>query len=1085
MQPATRQRALRIAASCAGVLVLVVLLGFFAAPPIVRPMLERNASAALGRAVSIESLALNPLTLSAHLRGIAVAGPEGKPALSIEALDASLGAATFVRFAPVVDELRIVAPRVLVTRIAANRYDWSDVVERLLSGPSHGTPRFALAGLRIERGEIDFDDRPERQRHAVRDLELTIPFASSLAAFAGREVEPSFSARINGSPVALKGRTLAFDASLRTAISVTVDGLELSQYAAYVPVPLDIDIREGTLQGRIDVGFARERGQASTLAIGGDLVLSRLDVRDGAGRALAAAARIGLAGLKVDLLGRSGALARLDAEGIDVHLARDAKGGLNIASLAAKRGDAPQSPQSPFAFDIAELAVSGSQLTFVDEAVATPFKIVAEELEATAKGLTTRAGGKADWAASFRTRAGDAATAAGTLALSPLEAEGRVELTGIGLKNYAPYYASALDAEVGDGSLSASARFSYRAGGAGSADEVRLGELAARVAGLRMTKAGADVARLGTLELSNGEVDLARRTVTLGAMALRDGRIEAKRDSAGRLNLAQLTKGAGSPGGAPWNVTLGKASVEQLEVVFEDASAPKPVRMALGPVSGSVEGLSTLSGTRGRIDLRVASGTSGSLGVAGPLQLEPFAAELKVSAQQVELAPLAPYLTGVVNAALQSAAANASGRLSIAGSNVSYNGDLGITGFSATSPNGEELLGWKSLTLQTVDVKMAPFALDIGELTLADFYSRLIILPDGHFNLQDVMVSKNEGPAAPRQEPLAIKVGRVLLKGGTIDFSDRFIKPSYSAHLTDVSGAVGGLSADPKSRAQLALKAELEGAPVDISGSLNPLAGDLALDIRASVRGYDLNLLSTYAAKYVGYGIERGKLSLDVRYRIENRKLDAQNQITLNQLTFGAPVDSPEAIKAPVLLAMKLLQNSRGEINVELPVSGSLDDPQFSIAGIVLRVIGNLIVRTITSPFAAIGSLFGGSGGEELAWVEFEPGASAIGEAARSKLDTLARALADRPALTLEIAGRADPQGDGEALKRAKLERKAGNTVVSEDDLRTLASRRAFEVREWLSRAGVAEDRLYLANPREDAERREKARPSRVDLYLH
>ena len=204
--------------------------------------------------------------------------------------------------------------------------------------------------------------------------------------------------------------------------------------------------------------------------------------------------------------------------------------------------------------------------------------------------------------------------------------------------------------------------------------------------------------------------------------------------------------------------------------------------------------------------------------------------------------------------------------------------------------------------------------------------------------------------------------------------------------------------------------------------SVNPLKGDLFLDLKAEVKGMELAPLSAYSGKYAGYGIEKGQLSFDVTYKIEDRKLTADNRLVLDQLTFGEKVESPQATKLPVLLAVSLLRDRNGVIDIKLPISGSLDDPKFSIGGIIVRVIVNLLAKAVTAPFALLGSMFGG--GEELAWLEFDPGRSVIPAAGEAKLTTLAKALNDRPALKLEITGRTDPAVDKEGLARVSIDRK-------------------------------------------------------------
>ena len=296
--------------------------------------------------------------------------------------------------------------------------------------------------------------------------------------------------------------------------------------------------------------------------------------------------------------------------------------------------------------------------------------------------------------------------------------------------------------------------------------------------------------------------------------------------------------------------------------------------------------------------------------------------------------------------------------------------------------------------------------------------------------------------------PSNLSIGKITLRNGAVNFTDLFIKPNYSADLSEITGSVGRITRDTAGDVDLRGYVQ-KTAPLVITGRVNPLAKDLFVDIKASAKDVELSPLTAYAVKYAGYGIEKGKLSMDVKYHLENRKLAAENHVNLNQLTFGKKVDSPTATKLPVLLAVALLKDRNGVIDINLPITGSLDDPQFSLGGIIGRVIVNLLVKIITSPFALIGSLFGGGGGggEELAYLEFAPGRAAITPDAAKKLTTVAKALNDRPALKMEITGRADADGDREGLRNGAIERKvkaqklkamlkSGEAVQSLDDVK-------------------------------------------------
>ena len=185
------------------------------------------------------------------------------------------------------------------------------------------------------------------------------------------------------------------------------------------------------------------------------------------------------------------------------------------------------------------------------------------------------------------------------------------------------------------------------------------------------------------------------------------------------------------------------------------------------------------------------------------------------------------------------------------------------------------------------------------------------------------------------------------------------------------------------------VKGRVNGAPLVIAGSVNPLSERLSLDIRANVKGMELAQFSAYSGKYIGYGIDKGKLSFDVAYKVENDQLSAENALVLDQLTLGEKVDSESAVNLPVQLALSLLKDRNGVIDINLPIGGSLNDPEFSVGGIIFKVFVNLIQKAVTAPFSLLASIVGDT--EELSWVAFDPGSYTLSESGQRKLETLGR----------------------------------------------------------------------------------------------
>jgi len=279
--------------------------------------------------------------------------------------------------------------------------------------------------------------------------------------------------------------------------------------------------------------------------------------------------------------------------------------------------------------------------------------------------------------------------------------------------------------------------------------------------------------------------------------------------------------------------------------------------------------------------------------------------------------------------------------------------------------------------------------------------------------------------AAASAPALLVNIGPTRLVNGRIDYSDHFVRPNYSAALTELNGTLGAFSSGSRDMAALQLHGRAAGTAVlDITGQVNPLARPIALDIRAKASDLELAPLSPYAGKYAGYAIERGKLSMDVAYKIAaDGRLEASNRVVLNQLTFGDAIASPSATHLPVRLAIALLKDRNGVIDIDLPVSGSINDPQFSVGGIVVKLIVNLLLKALTSPFSLIaGGTGAGAGGADLSAIEFRPGTAVMADSGNAAVAKVAAALLDRPALQVTITGSADPTAERAAYQREALD---------------------------------------------------------------
>jgi len=1110
----------------------------------------------------------------------------GDPFLTVDELYVNLQAKSLWEWAPVLDEIAIKAPYLRIIRKEDSTYNFGDIVEELMK-PSDAPARYSLNNVQLQGGRIEFDDRPKHAKHTVSNLELTIPFLSNLHYATDIYIKPALAAKVNGANFRLDGQSKPFSPSRESSVQLNLSEVDIPTYLKYLPVALKFEVPSARLDAKLTISFMQLPNRPPAVALSGTAALKAVSLTQGDNTLL-----LSLSGLSVDIASadisrKKIILSRVTLDHPELHLRRGKGGGFNLAAVMPDTQQdqaALPAEKTPLSLEVRDIRLSGGVVHFADDTLPQPFQGRVQDIDLAIKNFSTEPGKPASVDATFASDAGETAKSSGQLTLTPFSATGTAQIGRLDLKRYAPYYAGLVRFDVVEGTLDASAR--YRLGGGGDIGlQLQLDELTGKLDGLRLRQHGekAEFLKIGTLALSGGELDLGRRSLTVADFTTENGSLMATRGSDGRINLANLTAPSGQSQPAvatnstePWQFVLKKLAVDGYAAKFQSTTAGKVATLTADAIKIRAENLSTQKDGKARVDLQARLGKSGHLRASGDAVLSPLAATLKIDFKGLALVPLQPYFVEKINVTVTDGAVSANGGLTLGATpggpfKVGFVGDARVERFATVDKEtAEDFLKWKSLRFSRVNAATQPaLRVSIAEIELADYYSRLVVNPDGTFNLQNVLVKEEKAAQAPEKSAATagkakadssaapapatgkpwITIARMTLRNGEVNFHDHFIQPNYSADLTGLGGTVTGLSSDPNELADMALNGRVNNqGQLDINGKINPLAGNLFLDVLAKLTDFELSPLTPYAAKYAGYGIEKGKLSFDVKYHVENRKLTAENHLFLNRLTFGERVESPTATKLPVLFAVALLKDRNDNIDINLPISGSLDDPQFSMGGIIVKAIINLIVKAVTAPFALIANLF--AGGQELSHLEFDYGSAALPPDTETKLKSLAKALYDRPGIKLDIAGRADPVKDAEGLKRKVLERKVkaqklkelvnegesvasveevtikpeeypkylaaaygqekisdkpryfiglakklpvaemealmlANIKVSDEDLRELASRRALGTKDYLVKAGPVEsERIYIVAPQTPKPEQEKLKQSRVDFNL-
>lgn len=1081
-----------------GVLIFLVvfgLLGAFGGPPLLRHLAQTQLSKVLERPVTVGKIGINPYTLRLDVDQLHIAERDGKtPFVDIGHLHVNAAWSSIFRRAPVIEELSIDAPHVRIVRTADQRFNFSDIVDRLNQPENPPKPksdepaRFVFANLQLTNGAIEFVDQPLGTQHKVDGLQIGVPFLASLPADVNIFVQPLLAARIDGAPLHFAGKTKPFADTLESNLNIKVDGLDLPRYLGYVPGPLPVAVPQGKLTTDLTIDFQKPKSGAPVLRLHGTASVDNLEVTDAKKAPLVAAKQVRATLADVRPLDNVFHLDALALDGVHVDAVRGADGGINFAQLGgkpapaevkpAKPAPSPAAKQKPLDVAVNKLELANSVVRWRDATTQPAAELTLQDLHGQAAVRTL--GGPTTLDMGAKLAQGGTLNIKGNTSLEKNTGELELRLDGVSLAGVSPYLRQAGAPQLQNGALSAEGKVALNFGP--DTFNVRAEPLTASLADLSLAPAtGKNTAlRAKQLRADVKSFDLVARTLALNEVRADGLQIDVLRKKDGTTTLtlldgAQPATGksaaptkpqAKAPAEKPWAVTVQTLKLDNSAVGFEDLSNSRAVKVRVEPLNVVVQNASTDLGKPVNVQIGAGLGAKGKVDVRGEVVPQPLKADLRVNSQNLSLAGFDPYLDKTLNAAITSALLTMDGRLVLnqgKALTVSYQGNATLGNVRLQDRvSSDDFLRWRSLALNRIQANYDGNTprVRVGAVALSTFYARVIINPNGRLNLQDIRVQPSEerrsltqsepapaaasapvaasAPAAapasavvasttptPKAGGADLRVDAITLQDGNIRFTDNFVKPNYTANLTAIGGSIGTISTAPtQPPADVTLRGSVDGtAPVDIHGKVNPLAPTAFVDLTAKADGVELTNLTPYSAKYAGYPITKGKLTMDLHYLLDQGKLTADNHIFIDQLTFGDRVESKDATNLPVRLAVALLKNSRGEIDLRVPVSGSLDDPQFSIGGVILRAFVNLIVRAVTAPFSLLASAFGGSGAEELGYIEFDPGTAAITQASLAKLDKLATALKDRPALKLDIVGRVDPEFDRDGLRRTAVDR--------------------------------------------------------------
>jgi uncharacterized protein involved in outer membrane biogenesis len=571
--------------------------------------------------------------------------------------------------------------------------------------------------------------------------------------------------------------------------------------------------------------------------------------------------------------------------------------------------------------------------------------------------------------------------------------------------------------------------------------------------------------------IEGGEVDLRARTLTVSRVGLSDGRIEVSRERDGKLNLEKLfaskilvpgepeVKEAPADSGPPWKYLVKNFELSGFRSALFDraANAEKP----LYQLQGLQMRVSDIDG-RSPMGIECGFGTAqgGAVTLQGRVDPTVPSVEANIKVNDFPLMPFQPYLEPYITLVLQSAFVSTDGALRYGipntGSKIAYDGSFSLDKLSLNEAGSKEtFLGWAALQIPRMKLNVEPNNFRIEEVRLKKLLGQLIIAEDRTVNLAKIVKeqpAKESAPPAlspesnkkgvssakaPQKDPIKpqgeesggafpFSIGKVRVEDGNMVFADLSLKPKFTTRIHSLKGMVSRLSSSGDALAEIQLDGGVDQYGfVKITGALDLHDIKRSTEVSLVFQNVELTSVTPYSGKFAGRSIKSGKLSMNLEYKIQKNQMIGDNKIIVDNLELGAHVDSPDAVNLPLDLAVALLKDASGKIDIGLPVSGDLNDPQFSLGPLIWKVFINLITKAVTAPFRALGALFGGSE-EKFDAVAFDSGRMELLPPEKEKLKKLSDALQKRPQLRIVVQGRYSPEADGLEFKQTRVRRTVG-----------------------------------------------------------
>ena len=1050
----------------AGVLLVIyVVTVVFILPALLKSKIPEFIQQETGRKALISTIQVQPFPLSISFKGFEIQEHNGQPFAAFDNFYIKLGLFHSIKqLALVFDEISLKKPFVHIARQKNGTFNFQDLFKGKAEDKKEDGQAFPvnIAKLSLSEGKLVWEDarftkpvvenidpinidienfttRPDKQAH----------LGLSLALKSGGHLDWQGTASIK--PLSSEGHIKLDNVTLATISALALTDTMPFNLKGYEI--LDADYKASYTENKLK--FAVNKG--------GFEIRDFQLVEKSNNKALIKMPVFALRGIDFNLENQSIAIESVSANDADFQAWLNAQGVINYQALfpaskpasnsANNTAANPGEPNAaPWKIKINSMALNNFGAVFEDQTIKKPVVMNLKPINFKLTDYSNQSGANVPFVLSAGLNKTGLIKLAGKTVIQPFSIKAAVDAKGIALENFQAYANKFARLDVIDGKLNIDGNAVVSSLKKDQLDitfkgNTGINNLLIRDQLFKEKGQNKDLVKIPVLALRGIDFNLGNQKLLLDSVSVNNTELQAWLDSEGVINyqsLFSITKSEAisidkaventvKPQTATWEIKINDMAFTNAALNFEDQTQTKPVAINFKPINLKLTNYSNKSGARLPVQLSVGMNKTGLIALKGDTVIEPLSANLDLDVKNIGLEQFQPYFDKFVRLDVIDGALHIDGKVSVAKKSqdkldVKFKGDTGIASLLTRDQTlHKDLVKWDDLTLKDFAIDLLANRYTAAALVIDKPYVKVTIRKDKTVNFNGIVIgdkSKPEHPAKSAQNKQSdlnkpyFKLGKIQISDGSSDFSDLSLIMPFAAPIKSLDGGASGVSSEKRSIATVALKGNAyDLSPVDVKGEISPYLGDYKVEINFD--SLPMPLVSPYMVQFAGYKVEKGKLTLGLKYNVVNRKLTASNSIFIDQFELGEKVENPNAVSLPLKLAVALLKDSSGKIKIDVPITGSLDDPKFSVGAIFTDALVNVISKVVTSPFNALASLIGSE--EDMSTISFAAGNSSLNKQQQAKLDSLSKALNKRPILNLDIKGAAFQEQDWPVIREDAL----------------------------------------------------------------